>query len=286
MSNYIKAYILEIKNDHLVLMTADGRFLRYDISAGSYEIGDEMLINNFKLESQEPDSSENNRNVFKILRGIAIGFTSIAVLVTGLYFGINYFNKAFPGSSINVAKADAEVFSASQDASEEINAESIEETELAQEAVPEDETKREESIVVGEESDEEEIILGEGTGDTAHAQPVLYEGNYQMDKFNEDLLVDYPDIKIGYRINDHDIKDSGSENGKNLILNFIAVKEKHIFNGNIDAILNNRELIITRTFSVIFENFEYGQERSEIILLEDVEKSFRIIVYGHFQEQQ
>lgn len=275
---------------------------------------------NFVLE--ESFKSLKYKNKFRLLRGIAVGVAAVVILTFGIYFGINYLNKTGYLPSFNLSfiasakdKAVSEQSLASMSAenitsgtvasqstgTEMLGAENISIKEDANETgsadkIAEDTSNGEKiqlkesfnlspvnskifgkEIIVLDESGENVIVQNQNDYiENMQKQPVLYEGFYNMNTLNTDFVVDYPDIQIGYKVNE-DIN-------KLLTFNFIAIKQKQLFNGNINAVLNDENLTNTRTFSMIFKNFKYGQQRTEIIILENIEKGFKIIIYGYFNE--
>jgi hypothetical protein len=277
MERNLKTYVMEINKDFSVLMTVDGQFLRYDIPAGSFEIGDEVMLNNFQAETLSSGTVEIQKKNFRIFKAFAFGFAAVVIFSFAGYFGVKYINKLEFTAPAGVASANMELLSDSSGEEKSLGMQGPEESGEAENAQQADESDEDSTTTIGDSS----------ISDSSIAAPVLYEGAYAMDKFNTDLLVEYSDIQIIYRVNQQESAYSDSEMEKNreLLLKFLALKEKQLFNGNIDTILNDTNIQTTRTFTLVFENFKPGEEKTESIILEDVEKSFKIIIYGNFSAQ-
>ena len=317
LKNYKKAYILEVHRNFLILMTSDGQFLKYSkINSSIHEIGDEIIIEASVLENNglysyfnKPDKnfvlkegfkSLKEKNKFKLLRGVAVGIAAVVILAFGIYFGINYlyktgylpsFNLSFIASAKDKAVSERSLTSMSAENISPDSAAEVAEQSNDNEMLGAENTYTKENynlsttnskifgeeIIVLDESGENVILQNQNDYiENMQKQPVLYEGFYNMNTLNTDFVVDYPDIQIGYKVNE--------DTNKLLVFNFIAVKEKQLFNGNVNAVLKDENLTNTRTFSMIFKNFKYGQQRTEVIILENIEKGFKIIIYGYFNE--
>jgi hypothetical protein len=288
MSKYLKAYIVEITRDFSVLMTADGQFIRYNFPAGKHEIGDEVLYEDTETESAVLSQEEKQTNNFRMLKGLAIGFAAVVLIAFGSFFGVKYFNGLGSSASLKVAGEDAAALSetglaenskASQDSADEL---------MLQDAASQEKAAQDTAESADSDESGSTDVTEDTSGEGPVSSPILYEGLYKMDQFNTDLFVDYPDIKIQYRVNQDGQVCPGSdvELNRELSLNFTAIREQKSFNGNIDAILRNMEQEATRTFTVLLENFTQGQEKSELIPLEEAENSFKLIIYGYFEDLQ
>ena len=75
----MKAIIMEIYKNFCIVMTEDGKFLKYKMPAGFAEIGDEVIVE--KAPALQP-----GRNW---VRGISIAF-AVIVITTGSVFGYRY----------------------------------------------------------------------------------------------------------------------------------------------------------------------------------------------------
>jgi hypothetical protein len=89
----MKAIIMEINKKYCVVMTEDGQFLKHRISDGSVEIGDGIII-------EEKNNEFTYANYKKTwIRGFAIGFAVLVVLVMGSVFSYRFLKQYFPFSS-------------------------------------------------------------------------------------------------------------------------------------------------------------------------------------------
>lgn len=94
----MKAIIMEINKRYCIVMTEDGQFLNYRIPADSVEIGDEIVIE----EKYNEFSYSNYKKTW--IRGFAIGFAVLVVLVMGSVFSYRFLKQYFPiGSAQAVA---------------------------------------------------------------------------------------------------------------------------------------------------------------------------------------
>ncbi len=258
MRKYLKAYILDIQKDYVILLTTDGQFIKYNVGSIQYEIGDEIIIapqeiNEVGFENLKfKDSVKINRNILRLLRGIAIGFAAVIFLAIGIFFSINYINKlGFLPSFSLTSKSNFLVKQDNLNTSNKIvqgnvsesngkNAEeNAEETVLAMKSEPQNETLSDKNLelksdnlessensvvqqdIISSETsisastysgkiiilDENGNIVSQNQTDNEQnlleiqKQPVLFEGFYGLDKFNQDFTLEYSDMLIGYRIN-------------------------------------------------------------------------------------
>ena len=80
-------------------MTEDGQFLNHRISGGSVEIGDGIIIE----EKNNEFSYANYKKTW--IRGLAVGFAVLVVLVMGSVFSYRFFKQYFPISSVPTVAA-------------------------------------------------------------------------------------------------------------------------------------------------------------------------------------
>jgi len=110
----MKAIIMEINKKYCVVMTEDGQFLNHRISGGSVEIGDGIIIE----EKNNEFSYVNYKKTW--IRGFAVGFAVLIVLVMGSVFSYRFLKQYFPISSApSVAAAKISLQSTSQESSTE-----------------------------------------------------------------------------------------------------------------------------------------------------------------------
>lgn len=89
----MKAIIMEIDKKYCIVMTEDGQFLNHRISGGSVEIGDGIIIE----EKNNEFSYANYKKTW--IRGLAVGFAVLVVLVMGSVFSYRFLKQYFPISS-------------------------------------------------------------------------------------------------------------------------------------------------------------------------------------------
>ncbi len=97
----MKAIIMEISRDHCIVATEDGRFMRQDIAAGTYEIGDELIVGEEHQEAFQYGRPKRNR-----IMGVIAAAAMVAVLVTGTALLVRYFRQYNIPASAVVAQAD------------------------------------------------------------------------------------------------------------------------------------------------------------------------------------
>ena len=198
----------------------------------------------------------------RMIGRVAIGFAAVAVITTGAYFGIKFANVNSTAGTVSLAQATSQEKKITEVPESDANG-----------AVAESSQQEASDVSV-------EILKAQPSEEMSQAS-MLYEANYNIDKFNTDMLVEYPDLQIIYRVSREQLAAKSSND--ELTFNFTGVKDDYSFNGNVDAILNDENLIATRTFTVVFEDFTFGQKKYESLVLEDIEKSFKLIIYGYFE---
>jgi len=117
----MKAVIMEIHKDYCIVMTKDGQFLKQNIPAGVFEIGDEIVV--AKEYSYEP----------KVIRAgwlKSLSFASMAVVVVAVLsiFGVWYFKQYLPLRNAAMLTANTTEESAQATAEEEVSGEAQEES--------------------------------------------------------------------------------------------------------------------------------------------------------------
>ena len=127
----MRSVIMEINKDYCIVATEDGQFLRQVIPAGTYEIGDELIIE----EAYEQNYALGPRRSW--IKGIVAAAAVIVILTTGSVLLVRYFRQytmatdtAMVAQEDMVEKAveEKEVFAA-----EAAPAEGLEEPALAEE---------------------------------------------------------------------------------------------------------------------------------------------------------
>ncbi|MBM3708083.1 MAG: anti-sigma factor domain-containing protein [Actinobacteria bacterium] len=265
----MKAIILEIYRKYCILMTKDGQFLRKNIPAGLYEIGDEIIIDRFE------EVTVSKRGKLPILIGrVASGLAAVVLIIIGLYFGVEFLKNQKRAGVPAVSAAQAAVIDKSLEVAEDTFM--LESENGMQENIPGEEMASE--LVL-----ESKKASRDQSSDTLPAENKLFEGSYSLENAGINIPIAFASINIIYRVDEakESLFDFFDEERK-LNFNFENINKKASFNGNIDISLLNSELDITKTHTILFNDFSSGQEKSEEIPLLD-ELSFRLIMYGFFK---
>ena len=123
----MKAIIMEINKKYCIVMTEDGQFLNHRILGGSGEIGDEIIMEEINNEF----SLANYRKTW--IRGLAVGFAVLMVLVMGSVFSYRFLRQYFPISSaptVAAAKISEENLTLGDSAAAAENAETTKQSPL------------------------------------------------------------------------------------------------------------------------------------------------------------
>ena len=123
----MKAIIMEINKKYCIVMTEDGQFLNHRISGGSVEIGDGIIIE----EKNNEFSYANYKKTW--IRGLAVGFAVLVVLVMGSVFSYRFLKQYFPISSaqtVAAAKISEENLALGDSAAAAENAEALPQSPL------------------------------------------------------------------------------------------------------------------------------------------------------------
>ena len=123
----MKAIIMEINKKYCIVMTEDGQFLNHRISGGSVEIGDGIIIE----EKNNEFSYANYKKTW--IRGLAVGFAVLVVLVMGSVFSYRFLKQYFPISSaptVAAAKISEENLALGDSAAAAENTETIQQSPL------------------------------------------------------------------------------------------------------------------------------------------------------------
>ncbi len=118
----MKAIIMEIYKNFCIVMTEDGKFLKYKMPAGFAEIGDEVIIE--KAPALQPGKNW--------VRGISIAFAAVVVITTGSVFSYRYLKQYTMAANAPVVAAVG-----AEEAKDESNKESMKigvQSEAAEEA--------------------------------------------------------------------------------------------------------------------------------------------------------
>ncbi len=279
--NEKSASVVEIHKNYCIAVTCDGQFLKQEITAGTYEIGDSIIV----TAEKENKRAAEKFDIYRIVYRVAAGFAIVAVVVFGAYFGIHILRSG--DKPVTVVLQDSVLTETALDPTKEKTdgneiAAGQEDSVLLKQQ-PGQSQLRQESVV-----DEDDGMLlekmqeGGEPAQGSNEAPILYKGLHNISDTGELGLIDYEDIKIDYSIKESKTKSGASPFEKSILFNFMHNKKDYFFNGNIDAVLNDANSSAIRTVRMLFENYEYGAKRTEEVALENDEKSFTLVIYGSF----
>ena len=123
----MKAVIIEIHKDYCIVMTKDGQFLKQNIPAGVFEIGDEIVI--AKEYSYEPKTIKAGW-----LKSLSVASMALVVVAVLSIFGVWYFKQYLPLRNAAMMTGDTTEEIAQAAAEEEVSGEAARE-ESAEESV-------------------------------------------------------------------------------------------------------------------------------------------------------
>ncbi len=124
----MKAVIMEIYKDYCIVMTGDGQFLKQNIPAGVFEIGDEIVVS--KEYSYKPKAIR-----VSWLRSLSIAAMVVVVVSVMSIFGVWYLKQYRPLRDVTLLTEDATGEAAPAAVEEEAQEEkSTEESALTMEA--------------------------------------------------------------------------------------------------------------------------------------------------------
>lgn len=259
----MKATVVEIHKNYCFVITRDGRFLKKKIPAGSFEIGDEIIIK----EGAEEEAVKRIR-VFQIASRAAIGFAAIVAVVFAAYFGIRY--AGIDNSATELAMAPGQ-------AVEETRSAVLEESAvLEKEAGSEDVMASEETVAFAKPEEEQEASLA--------LQDELFSGTFTLEKMDTDVMLENNVMFISYRVDEveEDIEILDENELKELTLKFMNIKENTLFEGNADIMLMHSDKTISEIEKMVFEDLNYNQQNKKVIPFKD-ETDFRLIIFGIFK---
>src|SRR4030043_1973409 len=117
----MKAVIIEIHKDYCIVMTKDGQFIRQNIPAGVFEIGDEIVIS--KEYSYEPKTIRAGW-----LKSLSVASMAVVVVAVLSIFGVWYFKQYLPLRNAALLTGDTTEETAQAAAEEEVSGETREES--------------------------------------------------------------------------------------------------------------------------------------------------------------
>ena len=303
----MKASIVEIHKNYCIVFTADGRFIRQDIPAGAYEIGDKIIVdvtaisNVFEKPLKKP---------FSMFAKLAAGFAAIVILTGGAYLGIRYAGLGFSSAQVKVASEAVQAKTLDSSGQEDISGSqgAVDKSEDALAA----EAPVSEPNVAGAQSKESsaetaktaQSSTSNGTGQSDKTQSsqdsstatsdtnnegelalvtphVLFEGTFKLDKKNIDILIDYPDLNIAYTVEKPYTQDSNPGEIETFVLK-IKNLQKSTFNGNIDIIFIDKDSGALQVSDFEIGNLGFNFVHTEFIKIAGNADSFKMTVSGNF----
>jgi hypothetical protein len=309
----MKASIVEIYKDYCIVLTRDGRFIRQDVPAGAYEIGDEIFIEDAGLIAV---MEKPLKKPFGMFARLAAGFAAIVILGGGAYLGIKYAGPGFALNPVIAASQEAQTKTLAQTAqgdSDEGDATgqqgeqnfAVEAPDSgagvagaqSSEASSSDVSNSGQSLPSSSQdsgqSDKTQSFqengsaasgANSGDGNDALAPlPVLFEETIRLEKNNIDIPIDYTDLIITYKVG----QSYGQDKGTGEIGTFtIKIKnvQKSTFIGNIDIIFIDKNSITLQTSAFETGNLVFNDDFTQQIQIASNTESFIITLYGSFDD--
>jgi hypothetical protein len=242
----MKAIIMEINKKYCIVMTEDGQFLNHRISGGSVEIGDGIMIE----EKNNEFSLANYKKTW--VRGLAVGFAVLVVLILGTVFSYRFLKQYFPISSAP-AVAAAKI-------SDENLADSEAEKNL--QSTPQESST--ESLLGGSEA------AAENT-ETIQQSP-LFEKVLSLKKENILTEENISGILFSYQVL--------STEKKVLQVKIENKNDSLKFDGSVLLKMMLEDGNIIRQVIIELPGFNPGYIKEEKIAIENGETSFNLVVYG------
>ena len=309
----MRALVAEIHKDHCIVITRDGRFVRQDMSAGAYEIGDEIVVEDAELSIVRDKPA---KKPFGMFARLAAGFAAIVILGGGSYLGVKYLGSGFAFGPVLVASQEPQAKIADLPGQENTvgGYQTLEQGEgqaLAAEAPSSDSdaagSKSLESSADASKSAQTSSVSNQDSGQSDNTQatqdsgaastsganneenislaslPVLFEGTFKLEKNNIDVLTDYTDLLVTYRLEQSYSQDSG--NGEMLAFT-IKIKnlQKSTFTGNIDIIFTDANSGTLQTAAIETGNLGFNDVYTRQIQVVADADSFGMTLYGSFGE--
>ena len=218
-------------------MTKDGQFLNHRISGGSGEIGDEII-----MEENNEFSYANYRKTW--IRGIAVGFAVLIVLVMGSVFSYRFLKQYFPISSAPTVAA----------------------AKISEENLADREAEKNSENMLGESAAAE-------NAETTKQSP-LFEKVLLLKKENVLTEENINGILFSYQV---------LSTGQRLLQVKIENKNDSLkFEGSILLEMMLEDGNITRQVAINLPGFNPGYIKEEKIAVENGETNFKLLVYGEF----
>jgi hypothetical protein len=152
--NSMKAVVMEIYKDYCIVMTKDGQFLKQEIPAGVFEIGDEIMVSEGYVYKPK---------VVKVgwMRSFAVGTMIVVMVAVVSIFGVWYLKQYRPSRDIALLTEDTTEETLTVQIEEEAPQEEIEEeSALSMNAEQEEKVIFDSTYSLEEEAQVEEDING------------------------------------------------------------------------------------------------------------------------------
>jgi hypothetical protein len=307
----MKASVAEVHKDYCIVITQDGRFIRQDKPAGSYEIGDEITIEAADLSAAR---EKTGGKPFGMFARLAAGFAAIVILGGGAYIGIKY---AGPGFAFSPVKAVAQAAQAKTvDSSVKEDTDGGYETLGQSEYTLAAEASASESDVTGSQSSKSSADASKSAQSTSASnqdsmqsdktlppqdsgaatsianseegiaqapRPVLFEETIKLYKNNIDILIDYPDLLITYKLGQIYGQDSGNNETGTFTLK-IKNLQKSTFTGNIDIIFTDKNSNTLQVSAIETGILDFNDTYTGYIQIAGNADIFKMTLYGNFDE--
>ena len=234
----MKAIIMEINKKYCVVMTEDGQFLNHRISGGSVEIGDGIII--------EEKNNEFSYAYYKKtwIRGLAVGFAVLMVLVMGSVFSYRFLRQYFPISSAPTVAA----------------------AKISEENLADREAEKNSENMLGESA-------AADNAETIQQSP-LFEKVLLLKKENVLTEENINGILFSYQV---------LSTGQKLLQVKVENKNDSLkFEGSILLEMMLEDGSITRQATIGLPGFNPGYIKEEKIAIENGETNFKLLVYGEF----
>ena len=150
----MKAVVMEIYKDYCIVMTKDGQFLKQEIPAGVFEIGDEIMVSEGYVYKPK---------VVKVgwMRSFAVGTMIVVMVAVVSIFGVWYLKQYRPSRDIALLTEDTTEETLTVQIEEEAPQEEIEEeSALSMNAEQEEKVIFDSTYPLEEEAQVEEDING------------------------------------------------------------------------------------------------------------------------------
>jgi hypothetical protein len=307
----MKASVVEIYKDYCIVLTRDGRFIRQDVPAGAYEIGDEIIIEAAGLFTVK---EKPLKNPFGMFARLAAGFAVIVILGGGAYLGIKYAGPGFALNSVKVASQAAQAktstpagqedtdegYVTAQQGEQNLTAEAPDSVSGAAGAQSSessaDASKSGQSLPSSNQdngqSDKTQSSqdngaaasdTNSGEGIALAPMPVLFEETMKLEKNNIDIPIDYTDLLITYKLGQKYGQDEGTGE-----IGIFTIKIKNIqkstFTGNIDIIFIDKNSNTLQTSAFETGNLVFNDDFTQEIQVAANADSFIMTLYGSFDE--